>query len=241
MGRGRATHRSTRRPTVPAPRPPHARRHPMNTRSRTLRNSGNNTSNFTPLVSVVDATAVDLANTTVVNVTAVDLANTTVVDTAPSDDMLDDDCDDKFHGEVRAYLDYSSDILKAQAEEVKMLRREVASVREEKAALKRQHEADTAAREEEYRCSICLELAWEPYVLPCGHSFCARCLSQHRINDFRTKARNPETPLVTCCPLCRAEVYQKPVFSCTIQKGVQLVAKEVGVVAPPPFKLRWPW
>ncbi|KAJ4464898.1 hypothetical protein C8J55DRAFT_566606 [Lentinula edodes] len=78
--------------------------------------------------------------------------------------LSDDDCDDNFHGEVETYLDYTSDILQAQAEEVKLLRREVASAREEKDALKTQHEADVTARKEEYRCPICFELLWGPYV-----------------------------------------------------------------------------
>ncbi|KAJ3889186.1 hypothetical protein GG344DRAFT_79032 [Lentinula edodes] len=266
MRRGCATHRSTRRSTLQVARALHVRRHPMVTRSRTLRISGNDTLNFPPLVPSVsaynvavnsavasDATVATpvpsdgilnvtpLPPASVVNATVVDSANTTIADPVPLDVMSDDDRDNKFYEEVRAYLDYSSDILNAQAEEVQLLRREVASVREEKAALKQQYKLDTDAREEAYRCSICLDLAWDPYVLPCGHSFCARCLSQHRINDFRTKARNSETLLVTCCPLCRAEVYQKPVYSCAIQQGVQLVAKEIGIVAPPPFKLRWPW
>ncbi|KAJ3927938.1 MAG: hypothetical protein NXY57DRAFT_1042032 [Lentinula lateritia] len=204
----------------------------MVTQSRTLRISGNDTLNFTPLVpsgSVVvnvavnstfasDATstmanhvpsdgimnATSLSSASVVNATAMDSAN--ITNLAPSDVMPDDDCDDKFYGEVRAYPDYLLGILEAQAEEVRLLHREVASVRQEKAALKRQHEADTDARAVEYRCSICLELAWDPYI-------------QHRINDFRTKARDSETVLVTACPLCRTEVYQKP-------QGVQLIAKE---------------
>ncbi|KAJ3912084.1 hypothetical protein F5877DRAFT_85199 [Lentinula edodes] len=78
--------------------------------------------------------------------------------------LSDDDCDDNFHGEVRTYLDYTSDLLNAQAEEVKLLRREVASARKEKAALEQQHEEDVAARKEEYQCPICYELLWDPYV-----------------------------------------------------------------------------
>ncbi|KAJ4496517.1 hypothetical protein C8R41DRAFT_918581 [Lentinula lateritia] len=190
MRRGCATHRSTRRSSDQVARALHVRQHSMVTRSRTLRISGNDTLNFTPLVpsgSVVvnvamnstftsDATstmanhvpsdgimnATSLSSASVVNATAVDSAN--IANLAPSDVMPDDDCDDKFYGEVRAYLDYLLGILEAQAEEVRLLRQEVASVRQEKAALKRQYEADTDARAVEYRCSICLELAWDPYM-----------------------------------------------------------------------------
>ncbi|KAH7875046.1 hypothetical protein F5879DRAFT_920509 [Lentinula edodes] len=205
----------------------------MITRSRSLRASGNNIMNLPSLSTdyVPNATAIDSASA----------SNTFVATPVPLDVTPDDESDDKFHGEVRTYLDYTSEILSAQAEEVKLLRREVASVREENAGLKMQYEADVTARKKEYQCPICYELAWDSYVLSCGHSFCARCLSQLRITDFRTKARNPETHLVTCCPLCRSEVHLRPLFSYTIQQGVQFVAEEAGIVAPPSFKLRWPW
>ncbi|KAH7873680.1 uncharacterized protein C8R40DRAFT_1070878 [Lentinula edodes] len=182
MRRGCATHRSTRRSTLQAARALHVHRHPMITRSRTLRISGNDNLNFTPVAAVNSAVASDatvatpvpsdgILNVTplpsasvVINATVVDSAITTVADPAPLDVMSDDDCDNTFYEEVRAYLDYSSDILNAQAEEVQLLRREVVSIREEKAALKQQYKLDTDAREEAYRCSICLDLAWDPYV-----------------------------------------------------------------------------
>lgn len=159
MRRGCATHRSTRHSSDQVVRALHVRQHSMVTQSRTLRISGNDTLNFTPLVpsgSVVvnvavnstfasDATstmanhvpsdgimnATSLSSASVVNATAMDSAN--ITNLAPSDVMPDDDCDDKFYGEVRAYPDYLLGILEAQAEEVRLLHREVASVRQEKA------------------------------------------------------------------------------------------------------------
>ncbi|KAJ3804276.1 hypothetical protein F5876DRAFT_70772, partial [Lentinula aff. lateritia] len=175
----------------------------MITRSRTFRASGNNIMNLTSLSTdyIPNATAVDSASA----------SNTFAATPVPLYVRPDDNSDDNFHGEVQAYLDYTSEILNAQAEEVRLLRREVASVCKEKADLKMQHEADATARKKEYQCPVYYELAWDSYILPCGHSFCAH---------------NPETHLVTCCPLCHAEVHLRPLFPCTIQQGVQFIAEE---------------
>ncbi|KAH7873989.1 MAG: hypothetical protein NXY57DRAFT_962662 [Lentinula lateritia] len=178
MGRGRATptSKSARRSVARAPSASYARRHPMITRSKTVQVATRVISDPTPL-SAPNATDVDSAiafNADVINVSPpLDTISPTplsIADPISSDDPThhpltdEDDRDDEFHDEVRMYLDYSSDILRAQAEEVKLLRREVASAREEKAVLKNKHAADVAAREEEYRCPICYELLWDPYV-----------------------------------------------------------------------------
>lgn len=48
-------------------------------------------------------------------------------------------------------------------------------------------------------CSICLERPREPISLDCGHDFCIRCFSTHRIPGC-------ELP---CCPECRKICKQK--------------------------------
>lgn len=48
-------------------------------------------------------------------------------------------------------------------------------------------------------CSICLERLREPISLDCGHDFCTRCFSTHRVPGC-------EPP---CCPECRKICKQK--------------------------------
>ncbi|XP_040857319.1 RING finger protein 112 isoform X2 [Ochotona curzoniae] len=57
----------------------------------------------------------------------------------------------------------------------------------------------TAAPRELPACSICLERLREPVSLDCGHDFCLRCFSTHRVPGC-------EPP---CCPECRKTCRQK--------------------------------
>uniref|UniRef100_A0A8C6TBZ6 Uncharacterized protein n=1 Tax=Neogobius melanostomus TaxID=47308 RepID=A0A8C6TBZ6_9GOBI len=52
-----------------------------------------------------------------------------------------------------------------------------------------------SSSEEQFLCSICLEVFSEPVSTPCGHNFCKRCISQ----TWDTKA-------VCKCPLCNRKV-----------------------------------
>ena len=51
---------------------------------------------------------------------------------------------------------------------------------------------------DEYECSICVELLYEPYTGPCGHSFCRRCAGaapRPALPDVsRELARRPREP-----------------------------------------------
>uniref|UniRef100_A0A8C6URZ6 Uncharacterized protein n=1 Tax=Neogobius melanostomus TaxID=47308 RepID=A0A8C6URZ6_9GOBI len=53
--------------------------------------------------------------------------------------------------------------------------------------------------EEQFLCSICLEVFSEPVSTPCGHNFCKRCISQ----TWDTKA-------VCKCPLCNKSFSIRP-------------------------------
>uniref|UniRef100_A0A3B4BDW1 Uncharacterized protein n=1 Tax=Periophthalmus magnuspinnatus TaxID=409849 RepID=A0A3B4BDW1_9GOBI len=53
--------------------------------------------------------------------------------------------------------------------------------------------------EDQFLCSICLDLFTEPVTTPCGHNFCKLCLSQHW-----------DTSAPCRCPLCKELFHIKP-------------------------------
>ncbi|KAJ3913939.1 hypothetical protein F5877DRAFT_83307 [Lentinula edodes] len=99
--------------------------------------------------------------------------------------------------------------------------------------LRRRIQELRSAREIEHRCPICIDLAWNPHVLSCGHMFCVRCISGLKQASIRS--------LELCrWPICRAGITQKPTPSVTLCQGVQDIADARGVVRPPLYRLRWP-
>ncbi|XP_069569299.1 E3 ubiquitin-protein ligase TRIM21-like [Brachyistius frenatus] len=53
--------------------------------------------------------------------------------------------------------------------------------------------------EDQFLCSICLEVFTDPVTIPCGHNFCKTCI---------TDAWNVDVP--RRCPLCKGEFYTRP-------------------------------
>uniref|UniRef100_A0A672Y5X6 Uncharacterized protein n=1 Tax=Sphaeramia orbicularis TaxID=375764 RepID=A0A672Y5X6_9TELE len=53
--------------------------------------------------------------------------------------------------------------------------------------------------EDQFQCSICLDVFTDPVTIPCGHNFCKSCISENwRVNvPYR-------------CPMCKEEFYTKP-------------------------------
>ncbi|XP_053192409.1 E3 ubiquitin-protein ligase TRIM39-like isoform X2 [Scomber japonicus] len=53
--------------------------------------------------------------------------------------------------------------------------------------------------EDQFRCSICLDVFTDPVTTPCGHNFCKNCINQHwNSNDQYL------------CPLCKETFYTRP-------------------------------
>ncbi|XP_043120659.1 tripartite motif-containing protein 16 isoform X2 [Puntigrus tetrazona] len=55
---------------------------------------------------------------------------------------------------------------------------------------------------EQFCCSVCLEVLWEPVTIPCGHSYCMEC-----IKGYWRKCESKEE---YSCPQCRRTFNPKP-------------------------------
>ncbi|KAH7529021.1 hypothetical protein FEM48_Zijuj05G0139400 [Ziziphus jujuba var. spinosa] len=73
-----------------------------------------------------------------------------------------------------------------------------------------------AERTDDFDCTLCLKLLYEPITTPCGHSFCRSCL-------FQSMDRSNK------CPLCRTVLFISP-RTCSIRQVVVLVLVLVGLV-----------
>ncbi|KAL7845199.1 hypothetical protein AOLI_G00233910 [Acnodon oligacanthus] len=69
--------------------------------------------------------------------------------------------------------------------------------------------------EDDLSCSVCCEVYQEPQLLPCGHSFCCRCLEERRaVNSART------------CAVCHKKSRQKPVANLVLRNACESYLKE---------------
>ncbi|KAI4798738.1 hypothetical protein KUCAC02_020515 [Chaenocephalus aceratus] len=53
--------------------------------------------------------------------------------------------------------------------------------------------------EDQFLCSICLDVFTDPIAIPCGHNFCKACISQHWDRNVQLK-----------CPNCNKLFYKRP-------------------------------
>ncbi|XP_067237251.1 E3 ubiquitin/ISG15 ligase TRIM25-like isoform X2 [Chanodichthys erythropterus] len=64
-------------------------------------------------------------------------------------------------------------------------------------------QANISVDQDEFNCSVCLDLLKDPVTIPCGHSYCMSCITDYW---------NQEDQRIYRCPLCKQTYTPRPVL-----------------------------
>ncbi|XP_056608361.1 tripartite motif-containing protein 16-like [Triplophysa dalaica] len=64
--------------------------------------------------------------------------------------------------------------------------------------------AEASFSEDEFKCSVCLDLLKDPVTVPCGHTYCMRCITDCWNQEDQTR--------IYSCPQCRQTFSPRPVL-----------------------------
>uniref|UniRef100_A0A670Y157 RING-type domain-containing protein n=1 Tax=Pseudonaja textilis TaxID=8673 RepID=A0A670Y157_PSETE len=97
-----------------------------------------------------------------------------------------------------------------------------------------QSEGDNLA--DKLTCCICLEMFTIPVTVPCGHSFCEKCINSHWDKEEQGLRSGQK---ICTCPECRKIFPERPKLSKTVQLENLVELLKLGEF-PPGNWGRWP-
>ncbi|KAJ3768112.1 hypothetical protein FB446DRAFT_792567 [Lentinula raphanica] len=84
----------------------------------------------------------------------------------------------------------------------------------------------------EIQCLICRDLTCQPYMLECGHIYCAECLMKER-------ARTEKTITGFHCPICKKPTTHTPHLVPVVRNCSEAIARITGETMLPPVEFTW--
>ncbi|XP_048041416.1 tripartite motif-containing protein 16-like isoform X1 [Megalobrama amblycephala] len=99
-------------------------------------------------------------------------------------------------------------------------------------------EASISVDQDEFNCSVCLDLLKDPVTIPCGHSYCMSCITDYWNQEDQKR--------IYRCPLCKQTFTPRPVLGRNVViaemveklKKTRLQSVPVPVPLPPPVPAR---